>query len=138
MSKLKYVSVHELEFNDAEIMQLIKDDDREALLLLPMKLGFCHESWRFIQDVCKTLSEHPDETIRANSFYGFQYTAMNLGRLEKNIIKPILLRGLKDESSLVREQAQYSIEEINRFMNWRIASAKMNKEKERKYYQKFQ
>ena len=134
MTKLKYVSVHELEFSDREIQDLIKEDDREALILLPMKLGFCHESWRFTQDICVKLSEHPDETIRANSFYGLQYTAMNLGKLEKNIVKPILLRGIKDESERVRSQAQGAIEGINQYMGWRIGTAKENKKRERKYY----
>ena len=135
MTKLKYVSVHELEFSDSEIWDLIKNDDREALILLPMKLGFCHENWRFVQDVCIKLSEHSDEIIRANSFYGLQYTAMNLERLEKNIVKPILLRGLKDHSELVRGQAQFAIEEINRYMGWRVGSAKQTKAREKQFYE---
>lgn len=133
MTKLKYVDVHSLKYTDSEVWELIKKDDREALITLPIRLGFCHENWRFVQEVCIKLSEHPDETIRGNSFYGLQYVAMNLGRLEKNVVKPILLRGLKDESELVKSRAACAIEDINQFLNWRIGTAAANKLKERSY-----
>lgn len=101
---MKYVNLHELNFSDAEIVELIRNDVRDVLIELPIRLGFCHENWKFIQDICVQLSEHPDEIIRGNSFYGLMYAAMNHRKLEKNIVKPVLLRGLQDRSELVRSR----------------------------------
>lgn len=78
MSKLKYQDVHPNEFSDADVWEAIKQDDVEALKLIPIKLGFSHENSRFVQDVSLKLSEHPDENVRGNAFRGFAYTAMNL------------------------------------------------------------
>ena len=136
MSKLKYQDVHTNEFSDADVWDAIKQDDLEALKLIPIKLGFSHENWRFVQDVSLKLSEHSDENVRANSFRGFAYTAMNLNKLEKNIVKPVLLRGLKDESDWVRTCAQDAMDDINHYMGWKIGSAKANKEREKRFYER--
>ena len=136
MSKLKYRDVHTNEFSDSEIWEAIKNDDREALILIPIKLGFCHDNWRFTQEVSVRLSEHPDETIRGNSMRGFAYTAMNHGKLEKNIVKPVLLRALKDSSDWVKGCAQDAIDDVNNYMGWRIGTAKENKEREKRFYER--
>lgn len=136
MSKLKYRDVHTNEFSDSEIWEAIKNDDREALILIPMKLGLCHDNWRFTQEVSVRLAEHPDEDIRGNSMRGFAYTAMNHGKLEKNIVKPVLLRALKDSSDWVNSCAQDAIDDVNNYMGWRIGTAKENKEREKRFYER--
>lgn len=136
MSKLKYQDVHTNEFSDSDVWQAIKENDLEALKLIPIKLGFNHDNWRFVQDVSIKLSEHPDENVRGNSFRGLAYTAMTHKKLEKNIVKPILLRGIKDDSEWVRMCAQDAIEDINHYMSWKIGTAKANKEREKKYYER--
>jgi hypothetical protein len=77
MSKLLYRDVHTNEFSDAEIWDAVKNNDTEALVLIPMKLGFCHDNWKFTQDVSVVLSE------QGNSMRGFAYTAMTHKKLEK-------------------------------------------------------
>jgi hypothetical protein len=136
MTKLIYTDVHSLEWNDAEIWNIVKQNDQEALLLLPMKLGFNHKDWRFVQNICVVLSEHKNESIRGNSFYGLGYAAMTHRKLEKNIVKPILLRGLKDPSEYVRQNAQTVIDDVNRIMKWKIGSAPANKLREKSYYER--
>jgi len=116
MSKLIYQDVHTNEFSDSDVWDAIKSDDVEALTLIPIKLCFCHENWRFVQDVSVRRSEHPNEYVRGNSFRGFAYTAMNLNKLEKNIVKPILLRGIKDESDWVKGCAQDALDDINHYL----------------------
>jgi len=133
MSKLLYRDVHTNEFSDAEIWDAIKNNDTEALVLIPMKLGFCHDNWKFTQEVSVVLSEHPDEYVRGNSMRGFVYTAMTHQKLEKNIVKPVLLRALKDPSEWVRGCAQEAIDDINRFLGWRIGTAKDTKEREKRF-----
>ncbi len=121
---------------DREAMDAIARDDVERLVTLPIDLGFNHENWRFIQDVCVRLSEHRDWRIRANSLQGLSYAARFRHRLEKNIVKPVLLRALKDENPDVAATAVDAIKDINRLMKWRIGGAKRQKELEARYAKK--
>jgi hypothetical protein len=118
---------------DREAMEAIAKDDVERLRILPIQLGFNHESWRFIQDVCVRLSEHRDPWVRSNSLLGLMYAARFRGKVEKNIVKPVLLRALKDNHAHVASVAQDAIDDINRLMRWRIGGAKKRKEAEARY-----
>lgn len=115
---------------DQEAVDAIAKDDIERLRILPIQLGFNHENWRFIQDVCVRLSEHRDPWVRSNSLLGLSYAARFRGRVEKNIVKPVLLRALRDEDARVASVARDAIDDINRLMRWRIGGAKKRKEAE--------
>jgi hypothetical protein len=121
---------------DREAMDAIRADDVERLRTLPIDLGFNHESWRFIQDVCVRLSEHRDPWVRSNSLLGLSYAARFRGKVEKNIVKPVLLRALKDADLRVAAVAQDAIEDINTLMSWRIGGAKRQKKLEARYENK--
>ena len=121
---------------DREAMDAISRDDVERLRTLPIDLGFNHESWRFIQDVCVRLSEHRDPWVRSNSLLGLSYAARFRGKVEKNIVKPVLLRALKDADPRVAAVAQDAIEDINTLMSWRIGGAKRQKKLEARYENK--
>ena len=133
MEKLKYIDVQALQITDAEVLVAIKNDDIELLRLIPIKLGLTHQNWNFIQNISVKLSEHPDENVRGNSFRGFGYAALNHKKLEKNIVKPVLLRGIKDESDWVRSCAEDALDQVNSYMGWKIGSAKKNKEREKRF-----
>lgn len=96
-------------------------------------LGFNHENWRFIQEVCVRLSEHRDPWVRSNSLLGLSYAARFRGKVEKNIVKPVLLRALEDCDERVAGVAQDAIDDINRLMRWRIGGAKKRKEAEARH-----
>src|SRR5688572_9182858 len=119
--------------SDREVMDAITNDDVERLRILPIGLGFNHENWRFIQEVCVRLSEHRDPWVRSNSLLGLSYAARFRGKVEKNIVKPVLLRALGDCDERVAAVAQDAIDDINRLMRWRIGGAKKRKEAEARY-----
>lgn len=121
---------------EKEAMDAIENDDIEKLRTLPIDLSYNHKNWRFIQDVCVRLSDHQDLWIRSNAVLGLAHTARFLGRLEKNVVKPVLLRALKDQESQVAGTAMDAIEDINRIMKWRIGGAKKRKELEAKHENK--
>lgn len=110
--------------SDREAMDAIATDDVERLRTLPIDLGFHHPNWRFIQDVCVRLSDHHDPWVRSNALLGLSYAARFLGRIEKNIVKPVLLRALRDADTRVAGVAQDAIDDINHLMKWRIGRAK--------------
>lgn len=134
MTKLVYRAPQDV--LDREAMDAIARDDVDRLVTLPIDLGFSHENWRFIQDVCVRLSEHRDWRIRANSLLGLSYAARFRGRIEKNIVTPVLLRALKDTNQDVAGTALDAIEDINHLMGWRIGGAKRQKEIETRYERK--
>ena len=79
-------------------MDAITRDDVERLRTLPIDLGFNHENWRFIQDVCVRLSEHRDPSVRSSSLLGLSYAARFRGRVEKNVVKPVRCAKILDHS----------------------------------------
>lgn len=122
-----------LECTEKEAMEAIRNDDIERLIRLPIDLGFNHENWKFIQDVSVRLSEHKNPIIRANSMLGLMYAARFRGRVEKNIVKPVLLKALKDEDPRVSSNAKDAIDDINHSLKWNIGGAKRQKEIEALY-----
>lgn len=119
--------------SEKEVFEALEKDDVERLLLIPIELGFHHENWRFIQDISVRLSEHPDPRVRANALFGFEYAARFKGRVEKNIVKPVLLRALADSDPVVSQRAQETIEAINHLLNWRIGGAARQKDLEKRF-----
>ena len=123
------------EFSDKHIWAIIKEDsDYELIGDIPISIGLYHQNWKFIQDVCVRLSEHSDCRIRGTAIMGIEFAATRLGNLEKNIVKPVLLRALKDKEDWVSENAGYAIVEINEALRWNIGGAKRSKENERLFY----
>lgn len=112
---------------DAEVVAAIKADELETVRRIPISLGFYHENWEFIQDICVQLSGHRDSWVRANSLLGLSYAARFHGRVEKRVVKPILLRGLRDADPHVAATAQDALDDINFLMKWRIGGAKKQK-----------
>lgn len=118
---------------DREAMEAIARDDVERLRTLPIDLAFHHENWRFIQDVCVRLSEHRDPCVRSGSLHGLQYTVRFRGKVEKSVVKPVLLRALKDSDPFVAQVARDVIDDINFVMKWRLGGAKRQKHLEARY-----
>jgi hypothetical protein len=119
---------------EQEVFDAIRRDDVERLLMIPIELGFHHENWRFIQDISVKLSEHEDSRVRANALFGIEYAARFRGRVEKSVVKPVLLRALRDQDTHVSSRARDTIEAINHLMGWNIAGAS----KKRAFEQRFE
>lgn len=102
-----------------EVKEILKSNDMDALITLPLSLGEYESDWKFAQDMCMKLAQHEDERVRANAALGLAYVARTKGKLEKNLVKPVLLQLLND-----CEEYQWrvidAINDINLYMNWRI------------------
>ncbi|WP_343363829.1 hypothetical protein [Listeria seeligeri] len=55
-------------------------------------IGRVFRDWKFAQNTCLTLAEHEIPAIRANAILGLAYIARNKRILEKNLVKPVILR----------------------------------------------
>jgi hypothetical protein len=118
---------------ESEVFDAIRRNDVERLLMIPIELGFHHENWKFIQDISVKLSEHEDPRVRANALFGIEYAARFRGRVEKNVVKPVLLKALRDQDALVSERARDTIDSINHLMGWNIAGASNQKALEQRF-----
>ncbi|MBO0457752.1 hypothetical protein JZO77_13510 [Enterococcus hulanensis] len=107
------------EFDDKEIKRILQFGSIEELTILPLSVGEYHANWKTAQNICVELSNHSDEQVRANSALGLAYIARTKGKLEKHIVKPILLEILRNCSEH-RNRVIDSIQDINIFMEWSI------------------
>lgn len=102
-----------------EVKEILQSNDMDALITLPLSLGEYESDWKFAQDTCIKLAQHEDERVRANAALGLAYVARTKGKLEKNLVKPVLLQLLNN-----CEEYQWrvidAINDINLYMNWRI------------------
>ncbi|MDQ0361013.1 hypothetical protein [Breznakia pachnodae] len=102
-----------------EVKEILESNDMDALITLPLSLGEYEPDWKFAQDTCMKLAQHEDERVRANAALGLAYVARTKGKLEKNLVKPVLLQLLNN-----CEEYQWrvidAINDINLYMNWRI------------------
>jgi len=78
-------------------------------------------NWKYAQDVCLRLAEHPNDNVRANACLGLAYIAHTKGRLEKHLVKPILLRELRNQTEF-RWRITDAIADINLYLKWHLAS----------------
>lgn len=103
------------EFDDKEIRRILQFGSIEELTILPLSVGEYHANWKTAQNICVELSNHSDEQVRANSALGLAYIARTKGKLEKHIVKPILLEILRNCSEH-RDRVIDSIQDVNIFM----------------------
>ncbi|MBP2116333.1 hypothetical protein [Paenibacillus silagei] len=109
------------DLSSEEIKDRLKRNDTADLLTLPLSVGEYHSNWKFAQDICARLSNHESAAVRANAVLGFAYIARTKGQLEKHIVKPIVLRELR-ENKEYEWRIRDSIEDINLFMKWNIGN----------------
>jgi hypothetical protein len=115
--------------SDREILDAIDENNISILAGLCMPLAKTHDNWRFSQDICIKLSVHNDPSIRRDAILSLSLITLFHHKIEKNIIKPVLLNGLEDKDQKVREAAQTALNDINHWMNWHIGNAQKNKRK---------
>ena len=103
-----------------EVERVLATGTWEELMVLSLALGDGWPDWKFAQDVCLSLAEHRDAAIRANACLGLAYVARTQRRLEKHLVKPVLLRELRDQTEF-RGRIEDAISDINTFLKWRLA-----------------
>lgn len=114
------------EIDDKKIERIIQSGSIDELMILPLSIGEYHVSWKRAQDICVELSNHNDEKVRANSALGIAYIARTKGKLEKHIVKPMLLK-LLDNCSEHRWRVIDAIKDVNAFMKWNIGEKAINR-----------
>jgi hypothetical protein len=85
-----------------------------------LAVGEHFPDWKYAQNICLYLAEHSNDKVRANACLGLAYVARTKQRLEKHLVKPILLRELRCQTKF-RWRIKDAIKDINRFLKWHLA-----------------
>jgi len=107
------------ELSNDDIQRILDKNDINEMIYLPLSVAEYHPNWKYAQDLCVKLSEHPNSAVRSNAILGLSYVAEIQGKLEKHVVKPVLLRALKD-AELTKGRAADVIGDINLFLGWNI------------------
>ncbi|MBE6846455.1 MAG: hypothetical protein E7508_12340 [Ruminococcus sp.] len=119
MSELVYKPLEPL--TNLQIKELLEKGDEAELRVLPLSVGEYSVNWKEAQDVCIKLMEHHNPAIRANAALGLAYIARNQRMLDKRIVKPYLLKELRENVEF-EWRIRDAIADINMFMGWNLAS----------------
>jgi hypothetical protein len=111
-----------------EIDEAFVEDDRDVLLFAGISCATHDADWKYTQDLCIRLYEHPNKTIRGNAVLGLATVALYRGTLDRETVEPVLLRALRDAEMEVRLRAEDAIREINTTLNWTIARDRLPRE----------
>ncbi len=109
-----------------KLKDILKREVIEELILLGIEVGMHYPDWKYAQDICIKLVNHENPIVRANAVLGLAHTARTKGRLEKHLVKPVVLRELRNNSEY-RGTILVAIEDINQFLNWTLGLKLMKK-----------
>ncbi len=91
---MEYVPIPK--FTKAEMENAIVEDDVEKLIYVSLFASLYYEDRSFAEKVCIKLAAHSNSNVRAMAIEGFEHLARIDGKLNKDIIKPIIEKALKD------------------------------------------
>lgn len=115
------------DLSNDEVDEILARNDLDELMTLPLSVGMYHPNWKYAQDLCVMLSNHENAALRANSILGIAYIARVNRRLEKHIVKPVVLKELRENTDY-RWRILDAIEDINLFLKWNIGDRAIEKE----------
>ncbi|RJE48901.1 MULTISPECIES: hypothetical protein [unclassified Dehalobacter] len=104
---------------EEQIKCILESDNLDKLIILPLSIGEYHSDWKYAQDICVRLAVYPEPSVRANAILGLAYIARTKRQLEKDVVKPIVLKALRDEKEF-QWRIIDAIDDINIFLNWNI------------------
>lgn len=106
--------------SNEEALYSLKNGTEQQLVLLGMAVGEQCPQWRFAQMICLKLAEHKSPLVRANAVLGMAYIARTKGKLDKRLVKPVILKELK-ENIEYKWRILDAVEDINWFLKWHLS-----------------
>lgn len=114
---MKYVPIPK--FTQAEMEKAIVEGDIEKLIYVPLFASLYYKDRNFAEKVCIELSVHPNSNVRAMAIEGFEHLARIDGKLNKDIVKPIIENALKDKDEFVRSNAEQTRDATKQYFRWK-------------------
>ena len=114
-------------YSQDEIKKAVKDNDADKLLLVVLSVALYSDDYEYAENFCIQFSNHEHFTVRANAIQDFGHIARIDGKLNEDIVKPIIKKALKDENEIVRGQASDAKDTIKHFLKWKFRKQQWNK-----------
>jgi hypothetical protein len=108
------------EFTKAEMEQIIVENDIEKLVFVPLFASLYFEDRDFAYEVCRKLASHSNINVRGCAIEGFEHIARIDGKLDQEIVKPLVEKALVDESEFVRMKADDTKDGLEHFLKWKF------------------
>ncbi len=81
----------------------------EERILLPLRAGEMMVDWKQAQTICIKSFESDDSRVRENAALGLAYIARTKGQLENHLVKPLLVKELRENIENRCHQIGYSM-----------------------------
>lgn len=108
-----------------EALRILESGTLEERLLLPLRAGEMMVDWKQAQTICIKSFESDDSRVRANAALGLAYIARTKGQLEKHLVKPLLVKELR-ENIENRWRIIDAITDINYYLGWHLEEKALN------------
>lgn len=112
-----------------EVQRILAGGTEEERGLLSLRVGEHGRHWAQSQAVCLKLMDDESPAVRANAALGLSYIARTQGQLDERLVKPYLLRELR-ENDTYRWRIIDAIKDINLFLDWHLAEKALSKYEE--------
>lgn len=108
-----------------EALRILESGTLEERILLPLRAGEMMVDWKQAQTICIKSFESDDSRVRANAALGLAYIARTKGQLEKHLVKPLLVKELR-ENIENRWRVIDAITDINYYLGWHLEEKALN------------
>ena len=109
-----------------EALRILEAGTLVERILLPLRAGETMVDWKQAQTICIKSFESDDYRVRANAALGLAYIARTKGKLEKHLVKPLLVKELK-ENIENRWRIIDAIKDINYYLGWHLEEKSLEK-----------
>jgi HEAT repeat protein len=106
-------------YNKTEIGKIIEENDLDMLPLVILSVALYSNDYEYAENFCVRFSNHENFAVRANAIQGFGHIARMDRKSNKELIKPIIKKALKDENEYVRGSALDTIDDTKHLLKWK-------------------
>ena len=119
MKRLQYEEIKYLTTEEAEAA--LERNSIEDLLYVPLSVSLYSTDLEWAQAICVKLSSHEHFNVRGNAVQGFGHLSRRFGKLDRNIVKPVVEAAMHDPHEYVRMQANDAADDLSHFLKWQFS-----------------
>lgn len=116
---MKYETLPVIETKES-VDSILETGTIDELVKLAFSIGENFYDWKYAQDVCIKLMSNENLQVRRSACFGLAYLARTKGKLEKHLVKPAILKVLREDEE-IRGCVLDAVGDINHYMNWKLA-----------------
>ncbi len=105
-------------YSKVDIEKAVAESNANELSLMVLSVALYSEDFEYAENFCVQLSNHEHFNVRGNAIQGFAHIARIHRKLNKDKVKPIIEKALKDKNELVRGNANDAKDDTEIFLKW--------------------